>query len=112
MKGQPSVDSRRMGVIGGSYGGYMTNWVISHCRDFAAAVTDRCLSNLVSFSGNTDFIEPVDLYFPGNFWDQPQARWEQSPMKYLADVKTPTLVIHSEGDLRCNVEQAEQFTRP
>ena len=109
MKQQPYVDRRRMGVIGGSYGGYMTNWVISHCHDFAAAVTDRCLSNLVSFSGSTDVIEPVSHYYPGNFWDQPEARWDQSPMKYLGNVRTPTLIIHSEGDLRCNIEQSEQL---
>jgi acylaminoacyl-peptidase len=109
MKQQPYVDCRRMGVMGGSYGGYMTNWAISHCHDFAAAVTDRCLSNLVSWSGSSDLIEPVNHYYSGNFWDQPEARWEQSPMKYLGNVKTPTLVIHSEGDLRCNIEQAEQL---
>ena len=65
--------------MGGSYGGYMTNWVIGHCRDFAAAITDRCLSNLVSCSGNTDFIEPPDHYFPGNFWDQPEPAGNRAP---------------------------------
>jgi acylaminoacyl-peptidase len=109
MKEQPFVDRRRMGVMGGSYGGYMTNWVISHCHDFAAAITDRCISNVVSNSGSTDAIEPVSHYYPGNFWDQPEARWNQSPMKYLGNVQTPTLIIHSEGDLRCNIEQAEQL---
>lgn len=109
MKSRPFVDPRRLGAIGGSYGGYMTNWAVSHCRQFAAAVTDRCLSNLVSFSGSTDVVEPPSDYFPGNFWDQPEARWNQSPLKYLADVKTPMLILHSEGDLRCNIEQAEQL---
>jgi dipeptidyl aminopeptidase/acylaminoacyl peptidase len=109
MQQQPDVDRRRMGVIGGSYGGYMTNWIISHSNDFAAAVTDRCISNLVSWSGNTDVVEQVDYYHPGNFWDQADARWDRSPMKYLSNVKTPTLIIHSEGDLRCNIEQAEQL---
>ena len=109
MKQQTFVDCCRLGVIGGSYGGYLTNWAISHCDDFAAAVSDRCLSNLVSGTGNIDAIEPVSHYFPGNFWDQPEARWNQSPMKYLGNVKTPTLIIHSEGDLRCNIEQADQL---
>jgi acylaminoacyl-peptidase len=109
MKRQPFVDPRRLGVIGGSYGGYMTNWVISHRRDFAAAVSDRSISNLVSWSGTTDIIEPTEHYFAGNFWDQPEARWEQSPLKHLGRVKTPTLIIHSEGDLRCSIEQAEQL---
>jgi acylaminoacyl-peptidase len=108
MKKQPHVDPRRMGVMGGSYGGYMTNWAIGHTNDFKAAITDRCVSNLVSMHGSSDFLEPPDLYWPGNAWDRPEALWEQSPLKYFGNVKTPTLIIHSEGDLRCNIEQAEQ----
>lgn len=108
MKDHPNVDSRRLGCMGGSYGGYMTNWAIGHCNDFAGAISDRCVSNLVSFGGNSDFIDNPDQYFPGNFWDRPEARWEQSPIKYFGKVKTPTLIIHSEGDLRCNIEQSEQ----
>jgi len=108
MQQQAYVDPDRMGVMGGSYGGYMTNWTIGHCRDFAAAISDRCVSNLVSFGGNSDFVEAPDDYFPGNSWDRPEARWEQSPMKYMGRAKTPTLIIHSEGDLRCNIEQSEQ----
>jgi dipeptidyl aminopeptidase/acylaminoacyl peptidase len=109
MKQQTFVDRRRIGVMGGSYGGYMTNWVISHCHDFAAAISDRCLSNLVSGAGNTDVIEPISHYHSGNFWDETMARWEQSPMKYIGNARTPTLIIHSEGDLRCNIEQSEQL---
>ena len=109
MKSHPAVDPRRMGVMGGSYGGYMTNWVISHCDDFIAAVSDRGLTNLVSFSGNVDVVEPPDFFFPGNFWDQAEARWNQSPLKYAANVRAATLLIHSEGDLRVTIEQAEQF---
>jgi len=108
MKAHPRVDPSRMGVMGGSYGGYMTNWVIGHCHDFAAAITDRCVSNLVSMAGTSDWMEAPDRYFPGNFWDRPQARWDQSPIQFFGNVKTPTLVIHSEGDLRCNIEQGEQ----
>ncbi len=108
MKRQPGVDPKRLGVMGGSYGGYMTNWVIGHTRAFAAAITDRCVSNLVSMGGTSDYVEEPDRYFPGNSWDRPEARWEQSPLKHLGNAKTPTLIIHSEGDLRCNVEQAEQ----
>lgn len=108
MKEHPNVDAKRMGVMGGSYGGYMTNWVIGHTRDFAGAITDRCVSNLVSMAGNSDFLQVPDVYWPGNQWDKPEVLWEQSPIKYLGRCKTPTLIIHSEGDLRCNVEQAEQ----
>ena len=108
MKQQPYVDSRRMGVMGGSYGGYMTNWIIGHTRVFKAAITDRCVSNLVSMMGTTDCVEPPDRYWPGNWWDRPEKLWEMSPLKDLGNCKTPTLIIHSEGDLRCNIEQAEQ----
>ena len=104
----PNIDSKCMGVMGGSYGGYMTNWVIGNCHDFAGAITDRCVSNLVSMGGSSDFVDAPDDYFPGNFWDRPDERWEQSPIRHFGKVKTPTLVIHSEGDLRCNIEQAEQ----
>lgn len=108
MKKQPYVDSKRMGVMGGSYGGYMTNWAIGHTDVFAGAITDRCVSNLVSMAGSSDFPNVPDTYWPGNAWSKPETLWEQSPLKYLGNAKTPTLVIHSEGDLRCNVEQGEQ----
>lgn len=108
MQEHPRVDPKRMGVMGGSYGGYMTNWVIGHTRAFRAAITDRCVSNLVSMAGNSDYLTIPDLYWPGNAWDQPEAQWNASPLKYLGKCRTPTLIIHSEGDLRCNIEQAEQ----
>lgn len=108
MKSRPYVDAKRMAVMGGSYGGYMTNWVIGHTNDFAAAITDRCVSNLHSMAGTSDFPLVPDHYWAGNAWDRPEKLWEQSPLKYFGKVKTPTLIIHSEGDLRCNIEQAEQ----
>lgn len=108
MQKQPYVDKSRMGVMGGSYGGYMTNWVIGHTNVFAGAITDRCVSNLVSMAGSSDFPDVPDTYWPGNAWSKPETLWEQSPLKYLGNAKTPTLIIHSEGDLRCNIEQAEQ----
>jgi len=108
MKGRPEVDTRRMAIMGGSYGGYMTNWAMGHTNDFACAITDRCVSNLVSMEGNSDFLSKPDAYFPGNAWDRPEDLWKCSPIRLANKWKTPTLVIHSEGDLRCNVEQAEQ----
>jgi len=108
MKAQPWVDAKKMGVLGGSYGGYMTNWVIGHTNEFAGAITDRCVSNLISMWGNSDFPYLPDKYWPGNAWDKPEAVWSCSPVKYLGNARTPTLIIHSEGDLRCNIEQAEQ----
>jgi len=108
MTKQSFVDSKRMGIMGGSYGGYMTNWAIGHTDVFAAAITDRCVSNLVSMAGSSDFPVVPDTLWKGNAWSRPEELWNQSPLKYFGNVKTPTLVIHSEGDLRCNIEQAEQ----
>jgi dipeptidyl aminopeptidase/acylaminoacyl peptidase len=108
MKSLPYVDIARMGVMGGSYGGYMTNWAIAHTDEFAAAITDRCVSNLVSMVGSSDLPLVPGEYWEGNSWDNTGAIWEQSPLKHFGNVNTPTLIIHSEGDLRCNVEQAEQ----
>ncbi|GAB4142754.1 MAG: S9 family peptidase [Planctomycetaceae bacterium] len=108
MQEQPFIDNKRMGVCGGSYGGYMTNWAIGHTDVFAAAVTDRCVSNLVSMVGSSDLPLVPGEYWRGNSWDDTDVIWEQSPLKHFGNVKTPTLVVHSEGDLRCNIEQGEQ----
>lgn len=108
MRTRSFVDPKRTAIMGGSYGGYMTNWAIGHTDQFRAAITDRCVSNLHSMFGSSDYTEAPDMYFPGNSWDRPEKLWDQSPLKYFGNVKTPTLIIHSEGDLRCNVEQAEQ----
>jgi dipeptidyl aminopeptidase/acylaminoacyl peptidase len=111
MQHQPYIHPGQMGVMGGSYGGYMTNWTIGHTDDFRAAITDRCVSNMVSMAGNSDFPFNKNGYFKGVAWgdlEQIRELWRQSPLAYFENVKTPTLVIHSEGDLRCNIEQGEQ----
>jgi len=111
MKEQPFVNPDKMAVMGGSYGGYMTNWTIGHTDEFACAITDRCVSNMVSMAGNSDFPFNKDGYFKGHPDGDLEAireLWRQSPLAYFDKVKTPTLVIHSVGDLRCNVEQGEQ----
>ena len=94
--------------MGGSYGGYMTNWAIAHTKAFKAAITDRCVANMLSFCGNSDYPLVPDEYWPGTNFDRPERLWEASPIKHFKGVSTPTLIIHSEGDLRCNVEQGEQ----
>lgn len=111
MQHQPYIHPGQMGVMGGSYGGYMTNWVIGHCQDYKAAITDRCVSNMVSMAGSSDFPFNKDGYFKGVAWgdlDSIKQLWRQSPLAYFENVKTPTLIIHSVGDLRCNIEQSEQ----
>lgn len=111
MKSLPGVDSSRLGVMGGSYGGYMTNWVIGHCHDFRAAITDRCVSNWISMIGTSDFPMNKDEYFGGTPYgpiSKIEPVWKQSPMSAFDKVQTPTLIIHSEGDLRCPIEQGDQ----
>lgn len=111
MKFDHDIDESRIGIMGGSYGGYMTNWAIGHSREYKAAITDRCVSNWVSMAGNSDFPLARDEYFGGYAWgsiDKIEEMWRQSPLAYFDQVKTPTLIIHSVGDLRCNVEQGEQ----
>lgn len=107
--GLPYIAKDQMGVTGGSYGGYMTVWIIGHTDRFKAAVTQRCVSNFVSMWGSSD----LNWVFQELLNDKPpfedlEKYWDHSPMKYIGNAKTPTLVIHSENDLRCPIEQGEQ----
>ncbi|MFO8059991.1 MAG: S9 family peptidase, partial [Bacillota bacterium] len=104
----PEIDPGRLGVAGGSYGGYMTNWVIGHTDRFAAAVTMRCVSDLYSFWGASDIGYLWDELYEGHPWETTEIYRQQSPITYMGDVKTPTLVIHSEEDHRCPINQGEQ----
>ena len=105
----PFVDAERMGVAGGSYGGYMTNWIVGHTSRFKAAITDRSVVNLVSMAGTSDFPMIPNRYWQGNFWDEPQKLWECSPLAYAGRITTPLLIVHSEGDLRCPISEADQL---
>jgi dipeptidyl aminopeptidase/acylaminoacyl peptidase len=107
---QGYVDEHRLGVLGGAYGGFMTNWINSHTTRFQAAVTQRCVSNLFSSFG-TD-----DIFFAGSKqtvgaepWEDPDIYWELSPITYVDQIETPLLIEHQEHDYRCPVEQAEQL---
>lgn len=111
MVSQPYVDPSKVGIMGGSYGGYMTNWAVGHSKAYKAAITDRCVSNLVSMAGSSDYPWAESTYWPGLPYgklDNIKGLWAQSPIAYFEGVTTPMLIIHSEGDLRCNVEQGEQ----
>jgi dipeptidyl aminopeptidase/acylaminoacyl peptidase len=105
----PYVDKTRMGVTGGSYGGYMTAWIIGHTDRFKAAVVQRCVSNLISMWGSSDFNYGFQQIFGNQApYQSIETLWECSPMKYIGNAKTPTLIIHSEQDLRCPLEQGQQ----
>jgi len=103
------VDPHRLGVAGGSYGGYMTAWVIGHTDRFRAAVSERCLCNIVSFMGTSDFGWRWDRMFGVYPEDDVERLWDMSPIKYVANVTAATLVMHSERDDRTPLEQGEQL---
>ncbi len=106
---QPFVNRTRMGVTGGSYGGFMTNWIIGHTNRFRAAVTQRSVVDERSFVGSSDMGFHFKRSFSGWPWTNPEVYERCSPITYFKNVRTPVLVIHSEKDLRCNIEQAEQM---
>jgi dipeptidyl aminopeptidase/acylaminoacyl peptidase len=109
MEKAPYIDRSRMGVTGGSYGGYMTVWIIGHTQRFKAAVTQRCVSNFVSMWGSSDlnhaFEDTLNQKPP---YEDLKNYWEHSPIAYIGNAKTPTMVIHNENDMRCPIEQGEQ----
>ncbi|MCA9996718.1 MAG: S9 family peptidase [Anaerolineales bacterium] len=106
----PYIDRDRRGVTGGSYGGFMVNWIIGHTDQFRAAVTQRSISNRLSSYGSSDINWRREIAFNDEPpWENLDNYWGQSPLKYIGNAKTPTLVIHSEQDLRCPIEQGEQI---
>jgi dipeptidyl aminopeptidase/acylaminoacyl peptidase len=109
MERQKFVDPKRIGVTGGSYGGYMTNWIIGHTNRFRAAITQRSLSDLKSFFGSSDIGYSLQREFNGTPWGNPSNYERCSPITYFKKVNTPVLILHNESDLRCNIEQAEQM---
>ena len=104
------VDKDKLGVTGGSYGGVMTNWIITHTDRFAAASTLRSITNWVSFFGTSDIGWTFGkTEMGGNFWEMEEEFMKRSPIRYVGNVKTPTQIIHSEEDHRCPMEQGEQL---
>jgi len=103
------IDPGRMGVTGGSYGGYMTNWIVTQTNRFKAAVPVASISNLISDWGadaNPDWFESDGGFMPFENYDK---IWAMSPLKYVANCKTPTLFIHGAWDFCVNVAQAEEM---
>jgi acylaminoacyl-peptidase len=105
----PYIDKDRMAVAGGSYGGFMVTWIVGHTDRFCCAIAERGVSNRHSAIGTTDNPPMPDGYWAGNIWDQPQRLWQQSPLRFAGNIQTPLLIIHSEGDLRCPIGQADQL---
>ncbi|MDR1832551.1 MAG: S9 family peptidase [Fusobacteriaceae bacterium] len=110
LKAYPQIDPKRLGVTGGSYGGYMTNWIIGHTDRFKCAVSQRSIANWVSKFGGTD----IGYYFNADQnqstpWINHDKLWWHSPMKYADQAKTPTLFIHSVEDYRCWLAEGIQM---
>lgn len=104
------IDEQRLGVTGGSYGGFMTNWLVGHTDRFKAAVTQRSVVNLASDFGSGDFGWTfADDELDATPWDDLDRYMRMSPITYVKNIHTPLLILHSEQDLRCNIEQAEQL---
>lgn len=105
-----AIDPKRVGVTGGSYGGFMTNWIVTHSNRFACAATQRSISNWISFYGTSDIgFHFAEDQIHGNIFNNVEKLWDHSPLKYVSNVKTPTLIIHSDEDYRCPLEQGLQF---
>ncbi|MDN5904411.1 MAG: S9 family peptidase [Micrococcaceae bacterium] len=103
---EPSLDGNRVGVLGGSYGGYLTAWTIAHDHRFAAAIVERGFLDPISFVGSSD----IGWFFGDEYTGRDvAATLEQSPMAKVGQVRTPTLVMHSEEDYRCPLEQAQRY---
>lgn len=106
---RPDVDSTRMGVTGGSYGGFMTAWITTKTNRFRAAQTDRMISNWWSWYGTSDAQGLTEFEFVGKPWDNRAMYDSLSPIRFARNVKTPTLIVQSEEDHRTPMTDAEQW---
>ncbi len=105
----PYLDKNRMGVMGGSYGGYMTNWIVTQTDRFKAAIASASLSNLISFYSTSLYQDLVHAEFNGMPWDNYEKLWDRSPLKHIKNVKTPTMLVHGENDNDVHITQAEEM---
>jgi dipeptidyl aminopeptidase/acylaminoacyl peptidase len=105
------IDKDRLGVGGGSYGGYITNWAVGHTNRFKAAVTLRGMANFISTDGTRDGPYSHAEDFGGDIFHAFDMYWNVSPLKYAKNVKTPILILHSDMDFRVPEEQGEQWFR-
>lgn len=110
LRAYPAMDETRLFETGGSYGGFMTNWIVGHTDRFRACATQRSISDWFSFYGVSDigfrFTEDQNQSDP---WHDPEKLWAHSPMKYIDKCTTPVLLIHSLEDYRCPVDQGYQM---
>jgi acylaminoacyl-peptidase len=103
------ANGERLGVAGGSYGGYMTAWIIGHSDRFKAAAAERGVYNLLSMAGTCDFPWRDRDYFDATTTDDIVEYHRNSPLTYAGNIRTPLLLLHGEGDQRCPISQAEEL---
>lgn len=103
------IDPARLGILGGSYGGYMTSWVVGHTDRFKAACSERACNNLATMEHSSDIAGFVRSYVGRDHLSAPDAYARHSPVTYVKDMTTPLLILHSEDDLRCPIAQAEEL---
>ncbi len=110
LQAYPSIDENRLGVFGGSYGGFMTNWIISHTARFRAAVAERGISNWGSMSLASDIGGWfVSSQLQADLYNDQQVYWDRSPLKYARDIQTPLLLLHGTEDHRCHYTESMQL---
>ena len=103
------ADPERIGLLGWSYGGFLTAWAVTHTDRFKAAVAGAAVTNWPSKVGTTDIRPMNEARFPGALHEQPDAFWERSPIRYVGNAKTPTLVVHGQADPRVPPTQGVEF---
>ena len=111
LKSHPGADPRNLFVSGGSYGGFMTNWIVTQTARFRAAAASASVSNLIGFYATSLYQDLVHAEFSGFPWDGSNfdTLWKWSPLRYVANVKTPVLFLHGEADNDVHITQAEEM---
>jgi dipeptidyl aminopeptidase/acylaminoacyl peptidase len=103
------IDPERMAVMGGSYGGYMTSWIVGHTDRFRCAISERAVNDIASEDGSSDIGGFFKGYIGAYPWEAPEVYRALSPLTYASEITTPLLILHSEDDLRCPINQGEQL---
>ncbi len=104
---EPAIDPERLGVLGGSYGGFMTSWIVGHTDRFAAACSERAVNNLLSEDWSSDAAGTFHWDLGVDPLENAEEYARMSPITYVKQITTPLLILHSENDLRCPIEQAD-----
>jgi dipeptidyl aminopeptidase/acylaminoacyl peptidase len=103
------IDREKLGVIGGSYGGFMTNWIVTQTRRFKAAISIAGVSDLISFYGTSLYPDLIEAEFNGMPWNNWELLWQWSPLSHVKDTTTPVLLLHGEADNDVPITQAEEM---